>query len=262
MPKPPTIGICTPIPKTPVNPKGYMDGSDKRERLGFLTPEWHRARMRLAIPPGHSVAEIYEDGMEIGVARCKAVEDARRGGLKYLFFNDWDTILPADALYKLVYHLENNPQYGVAAGVYCLKSIPPYPMIVKEWGQGWNFDWTIGDIIWDVVGVPMGCTLLRLSLFDDLPTDAKPWFKTVDELLAGSDGDLQAIKATEDFYFCQRYINECAGKILVDGSLLCEHIDHATGYRYCLGEDSLPYKRLKELQEEGRKFAERLMSVS
>jgi len=75
------------------------------------------------MPPGHTQIEVYADGMEVGVARCSAVQAARDAGLKYLFFIDWDTLIPPDSLLKLCYFLDNNPDYDIAAGMYCMKSI-------------------------------------------------------------------------------------------------------------------------------------------
>ena len=217
------------------------------KHLGLITPEWQRARTALAIPPGHAQVEVYADGMEVGAARNAAVQYAREAKLKYLMFIDWDTLIPADALVKLSYFLDNNPDFGVASGMYCMKSMPPFPLLWRDWNKGVDFDWTMGDLIKErVVGIPMGCCLLRLDLFDKLPTSAeKPWFKTVDEpvLVGGTWGRMMM---TEDLWFTKRFTDECQGKIAVDTSVWCEHICHATGRRYTLGEDALPMKRLRE----------------
>lgn len=269
-----SIGVCTPIPMVPVDSGGivmekvakaralledeavnlkecrrlldeaYAASKDESRHLGLITPEWHRARTALVCPPGHSLIEVYADGMEVGVARCSAVQAARESGLKYLFFNDWDTITPSDALLKLAYYMDNNPDVGVVSGVYVMKSIPPFPLIWRSWNEGVFFDWTPGDTLENLVGAPMGCALLRLSLFDSLPqTPETPWFKTVADTVKVGHG-WQQQRLTEDLYFCIRYVRESAGKISVDTSILCEHICHHTGRRYRLGDDSLPMKRM------------------
>jgi len=275
-----SIGICTPIPMVPVDEGKilkdkvaeaalYLEAGDtsasleslrnalvrsasatQEKHLGLLTPEWQRARTSLVVPPGHAVIEIFADGMEVGVARCAAVQVARENGLKYLFFIDWDTLIPPDSLLRLSYFLDNNPDYDVAAGMYCMKSIPPFPLIWKEWNAGVFFDFTLGDVIKEgLVGIPMGCTLLRLSLFDKIPHTAdNPWFQTVDKpVFCG--GKWGRMMMTEDLWFTKRYTDEVDKehkKIMVDTGLWCEHIDHATGKRYTLGEDSLPMKRFRE----------------
>lgn len=276
-----SIGICTPIPMVPVDQgtivkakvaeaaqrleAGDAEGSlqslreslltsqDKERHLGLITPEWQRARTGIAMPPGHAAIEVFADGMEVGVARCSAAHAAREAGLKYLFFIDWDTLIPADALLKLSYFLDNNPDYDIASGLYCMKSIPPFPLMWRhEWNRGVDFDWTLGDVIKDgVIGIPMGCCLLRLSLFDKLAqTPDNPWFQTIDKpVFCG--GRWGRMMMTEDLWFTKRYTDEIDRehrKIMVDTSVWCEHICHATGRRYTLGEDALPMKRLREKQ--------------
>ena len=223
------------------------------KHLALLTPEFQRARTSLAIPPGHAPMEIFADGMEVGVARCAAVQCARDAGMKYLFFIDWDTLIPADALLKLTYFLDNNPDYDMAAGMYCMKSIPPFPLIWKDWNVGVYFDFTLGDMLKEgIVGIPMGCTLLRLSLFDKMTHTAEnPWFKTVDQpVLCG--GKWGRMMMTEDLWFTKRYTDEvdtAHKKIMVDTSIWCEHICHTTGRRYTLGDDTLPVRRARAKAE-------------
>jgi len=274
-----SIGICTPIPKIPVD-QASLDRDKVRAaqqcldpqtsdlpaarrllaeatapppsqetHLGLITPEWQRARAVLQIPMGHAYVDVFADGMEIGVARCAAVNTAIAAGLRYLFLRDWDVIAPQDTLMKLVWHLENNPDYGLASGVYCQKSDPAPPLLWQEWNNGVFYDWTAGEVLkGGICGVPMGCCLLRLSLFDKLPNSREnPWFKTVDEPVR-IGADWHHARITEDLWFCKRYAEECQGKILVDTSIQCHHICHHTGRRYRLAEDSLPMKRARQRQ--------------
>jgi len=278
-----SIGICTPIPMVPVDSgtivkeklalaKSYLDGEvgnletaksllaecveapkDESKHLGLITPEWQRARTSLVIPFGQSNIEVFADGMEVGVARCAAIQASRDAGLKYLFFIDWDTIIPADVLMKLVYHLENNPDYDIASGMYCAKTIPAYPLLWREWNQGVDFEFTLGEVIRErVVGIPMGCALLRLSLFDKMNhTQEVPWFKTVNQpVFCGIQWGRMCL--TEDLWFTRRYTEEVDKehkKIIVDTSIFCDHICHQTGRRYNLAEDSLPVRKMKEKQK-------------
>lgn len=224
-------------------------GKSTDKHLALVTPEWQRARTGLVIPPGHAPIEIYADGMEVGVARCAAVQTAREANLKYLFFIDWDNIIHADALLKLSYFLDNNPDYDIASGLYCMKSLPPFPLLWRDWNVGVDFDWTMGDVIKErIVGIPMGCCLLRLSLFDKMAnTPENPWFQTIDKpVFCG--GKWGRMMMTEDLWFTKRYTDEVDKehkKIMVDTSIFLEHICHVTGRRYTLGEDTLPMRRLR-----------------
>ena len=168
--------------------------------------------------------------------------------MKYLFFLDYDTIPPADALSRLVYWLENHPEYDIAAGLYCTKSSPPWPLLWREWGNGVSWDFTLGEVLLEnVVGVPMGCTVVRVSLFNRLPhSQENPWFKTIAGTKLLGDGAMVPESGTEDLWFCQRVEKELHGKILMDTGIVCEHIDNKTGLRYGLPEDCLPKRRAKE----------------
>jgi predicted SAM-dependent methyltransferase len=235
-----SIGLCTPIPFEASTVPGVA-------RLARVTPEWQRARGALLFPLGNNIAEIYADGKSVDDARTDAVKEALAGGMKYLFFLDYDTIPPRDAVCRLVYHLENNPEYDIAAGLYCSKSNPTWPLLWREWGNGVSWDFTLGEVLKDrVVGVPMGCTLLRVSMFEKLANDASnPWWRTVRNTIDDGDGPVPQ-GGTEDLWFCQRLEKELHGKILMDTGVLCEHIDNSTGLRYTLPEDCLPRRRAKE----------------
>ena len=220
--------------------------SDEKH-LGLMTPEWMRIRMNLVCPMGHSLQEIYVDGMEVGQARCFAVNQARRARVKYLFFLDWDVIPPQDVLNYLVYHLENNPEVDVASGMYCGKWLPPYPMFWKDWSGGVCFDWAVTEVQEKVVGIPMGCALIRMTVFDRLSHDEeKPWFKTTNE-----STPTHVKRETEDMWFLHRAQEECQAKILIDTTILCGHIDPKTGLVYTLPRDSLPVRRFEEHQHDG-----------
>jgi len=129
----------------------------------MITPQFMRARMMLNIPYGYNAAELRCDGFEVGDARTKVVERCRETGADWLFFIDYDVIVPPYAFKQLMYRTVTHPDYDVFAGVYCVKEHPAIPIIYRRWGEGPCWDWTVGDVIAPVVGVPMGCTLLRLS---------------------------------------------------------------------------------------------------
>lgn len=236
-----SIGICSPIPFEDSAAPGVR-------RLARVTPEWQRARSSLIYPLGNNIAEIYADGYGVDQARTEAVKEAFAGKMKYLFFLDYDTIPPRDAVCRLAYHLDNNPEYDVAAGLYCSKSNPTWPLLWREWGKGVSWDFVLGDVLkTGVLGVPMGCTLIRVSMFDRLPnTEVNPWFRTVRRAIDDGDGQPVMEGGTEDLWLCQRIEKELHGKILMDTGVLCEHIDNATGLRYTLPEDCLPRRRAKE----------------
>lgn len=236
-----SIGICTPIPMVDSTMRGV-------KRLAPITPEWHRARTSLLSPVGNNIAEIYVDGFTVAGARNKAAHEAVDAKMQYLFFLDYDTIPPPTALCRLVYHLENHPEYDIAAGLYCTKSNPPWPLLWREWGNGPSWDFTLGELLLDkVVGVPMGCTVVRVSLFNRLPhSEENPWFRTTEGPRVLGSGAMVPEFATEDLWLCQRLQEELHGKILMDTAVVCEHIDNRSGIRYVLPDDCLPQRRANE----------------
>jgi predicted SAM-dependent methyltransferase len=224
------------------------------KRLAPITPEWHRARSSLLNPVGNNIAEMYVDGYSVADARNRAAQEAVDAKMKYLFFLDYDTIPPANALCRLVYHLENHPEYDIAAGLYCTKSSPPWPLLWREWGLGVSWDFTLGEVLLEkVVGVPMGCTVVRVSLFKRLShSEENPWFRTITGPRVLDGGEIALEFSTEDLWLCQRLEKELHGKILMDTGVVCEHIDNGSGIRYVLPDDCLPKRRAAE-QVSGRK---------
>ena len=225
-----SISISTPVP--------LVKNDEGKWRFPRITWEFHEARLDLQIPIGRTVQALKCVGVPIDVARNNVVKKALELDNQYLFFLDWDVIVPAVALTRLIYLADNYPEYDVFSGLYCTKSNPPHPLIWKSLTQeGIDYDWTVGELL-EPMGVPAGCMLLRMSLFKNLPyTEETPWFKTIENL------------CTEDLYFCKRLHEETKSRILLDTGIQCGHIDWETGTMYCLPSDALPWRRWKEKYE-------------
>ncbi len=199
------------------------------------------------------------DGWEIGEARCKVVAEAKERRVKYLFFLDWDVLIPPTTLVRLVYLAENNPEFDVFSGIYCLKQDPPEVLVWRgEWGNGISWNWTLNDVLTDVVGVGTGCMLIRMSVFDKLDPSI-PYFKTSIEHNENPDGSFTRKEMTDDIWFCKRVIEEAKSRIMVDTGILCGHIDNATGVVYTLPDDCLPIRRhdaiiLKQAEEKSQRW--------
>ena len=232
------VAFCTPIP---------LVNGPNGPRLSMVTTEWHRKVSNLVMPTNFNKVTVQTDGMEVGDARNKAAQlvlDANPRP-KYLFFLDYDVLPAHDAIQKLLYRAQTNPDHDIFAGVYCSKVDLSEPLIYKSWGEGPYWDWTVGDLLSEgVVGVHMGCTLIRTSLFERLESsEEKPWFLTQNRAEFNHTG-LQFVHGTEDLYFCKRVCDEIGpNRIFVDTSVLCGHIDHATGRIFGLPKDSPPVKR-------------------
>lgn len=233
------LAICTPIPYE-MTPAGTLAPA-------MVSVDWQRARAGLMIPTNYNLVEVYVDGEEVGDARNIAVARimAHKPRPKYLFFLDYDVIPAYDAVTKLIYRAEHFPDYDIFAGVYCAKGEPPEPLIYKGDGHGAFWDWTIGDLLFDITGVHMGLTLIRTSLFDKLQWDeSRPLFLSENGVEVKAGGVCRR-RGTEDLYFCRRVHEETNGKILVDTSVLAPHLDHSSRRQVGLPMDSLPVKRAR-----------------
>lgn len=233
------IAICTPIPFVRA-PNGQL----VKERI---TVDWHRARMAMGVPTNIIMAELAVDGLEIGEARCVAVQKMFEAPTtpEFILFIDYDVVVPFDALTKLFFRARCYPDYDIIAGVYCSKGSPSEPLIYMHDSEGPYWDWAVGDLIFDLASVHMGLTLIRTSLFERLEsTDEKPWFQSRNDRSV-VDGKMTSFRGTEDIYFCKRAREEAGAKIMVDSSVYCGHQDIATGRLYALPLDSPPVLRAK-----------------
>lgn len=222
-----------------------------QEILDTITVQWHRHRTGLALGTNCNFIQFYEDGKEIGEARDSAVRRllAHDPQPKYLFFLDDDVLPLFDAFVKLFFRLQTEPEFDIAAGVYCVKGFHD-PLIYAGDGCGPFWDWAVGDLLTTkshgITGTHMGLTLIRTSLFQRMldagvVNDNVPFFKTVKETWQN-----KSRSGTEDLYFYQ-LANKVGCQIVVDTSVLAGHIDKKTGVTWGLPLDSPPAKRAKWL---------------
>lgn len=252
------LAICSPHRKRQL-PNGQWV-------IDTVSVEWHRRRTALGLPTNCNFIEFFADGMEVGDARTQVVYRCLQHNPqpKYLFFLDDDVLPDHDALTKLYYRLQTNPNIDVACGVYCCKGqIPSDPLIYKDFGEGGFWDWAIGDILTTnshgIKACHMGLTLIRMSLFQKMLdkgiiNDTIPFFKTVSET-ERVNGVMKNRQGTEDLWFFS-YAEDVDCQILVDTSVLAGHYDKNTGITWGLPEDSPPVQRAKWLHKDDRKEAE------
>jgi len=254
------LAICTPIP--------YEMTAAGNLAPAMITPDFHRARMSLAVPTNYNMIEVFVDGEEVGDARNIAVQRVmeHKPRPKYLFFLDYDVIPQHDAINKLIFRAEHFPDHDIFAGVYCAKGSPPEPLLYEGDGTGCFWDWSIGDLLFNIKGVHMGLTMIRTSLFDKMKFDeSNPLFVTENEMIQ-TPGGVCRRRGTEDLYFCRRVREEVkeGGKILVDTSVLAPHVDHGSRMQVGLPMDSTPVKRARflrfgeEIPKKGKKLLKAL----
>ncbi len=247
------------------NPKneeiGVVMGIPSR---GSVRIEWSVMMRSLQAPVNGSLATKTVLNAPVAQAREMVANWAIENNARYLFFVDDDVLIPTNGLRRLVYHLDNNPEWDLVSGVYVTKVNPdqlppdkPEPLVFGgEPGRPLAFwDWKL-DEMFPIWGCGMGCVLSRVDAFKKIEAPDFAFEDSVDGMESYSMG--------EDLYFCRK-LHEAGGKMYADGGLLCGHIDDE-GRIHSLPMESHPiqsadaevlqrFKLLEQVQEEKGKKA-------
>lgn len=224
------------LPKTYPNFTTLMRAVPYTDRP--LPPKLVRSFATMSSPMATTTIDVERHRMAVDEARQSMAEDAIRNNVKYLFFWDEDVLLLPHTLCELIYFLEHYPKFAVVGGIYCIKRPRPEPMVFKGRGCGPYWDWKAGEVF-EVDGISMGATLIRVDCFKDLP---KPWFKTVQDNTPQLDGVPMQEYWSEDLYFCNLLRTNTKWRIAAHGGLLLPHVDVKTGEEYVLPPDSKPLR--------------------
>lgn len=223
--------------------------------------DWHLAVRSLLLPANSRIVELYrrsylkDDGkmsIPLEVAQTELIESAIKRGGKYILFVEDDTIPPPAVLLELGRVLENaDPSVMVCGGVYTTRTHPPEPIVYKGPMEGCTWDWKLGDIFpcW---AVGMGCTMIKLELFQKMP---KPWFKrltTLEEVRqfpelfpeAEEPAIGKKIGCGEDMFFYTK-LAKMGYKVLAHGGVLPVHWDITENIGFWLPKGSPPVKGVK-----------------
>jgi len=208
----------------------------------LITPEMVAA-MATQHPPTHmSDGYLVVKGLPVEKARELIAEKAVECGAKYLWFVDDDTIPPPNAMQKLIYFLDNYPEYKAVGGIYVTKADVSAPVCFRGEGKGSFWHWKKGDIF-EVTGIGAGCLMIAVDVFKELP---KPWFtfSTVyNDQISETTPALDAV--SEDIHFCQ-LVRKAGYKIAGHGDVLCAHYDLHSNKFFYLPPDSYPMRNDSE----------------
>lgn len=178
-------------------------------------------------PFAQSLATLRKDGecivaMQIGSliyeSRNKLAQRALELECDYVMWFDSDMIIPADALTKMVKHMEEGKD--MVTGVYYRRQPPFTPVLFKTLGvndqvgswEGYN-DYPENEMF-ELDGAGFGCVMIKSSVLLDMIANKGNWF----EPLAGFGEDLSFfIRAKELGY-----------KLYCDPSIQCGHIGRLT----------------------------------
>lgn len=209
--------------------------------LGMVSIRFMFGAMRMQMPTNGQVFQHIIEGMEVGEARNKAVEDLmllkKEERPKYLFFLGDDMIPEWDGFVKLYEEMEEG-RWDMLTGLYHLKGEPSTPLMWRDDYVGRmkpGKDFTVGDVVRvDLTGLDF--TLIRVELLEKMKS---PWFKTgpssysemydvevIEPYLVGG-----FVSHTEDAWFIQKS-KEFGAKIGVHTGVRVAHLDVNSGSVY------------------------------
>lgn len=207
-----------------------IEGHQERRRIligvpmtGLIRSEWHHARVAQYVPCNWSssdhiyqLPELVPLGFSVADARNVITHTAVTAGFEWLFFNDSDTILPPECFIRLNEYMRD-PKVPVVCGLYFAKCDPPEPLVYRGRGNSYFRNWKLGDKVW-LDGIPMGCTLIHVSLLKAMHADA-PWYmaggtQRVKQVFDTpkirwedpESGAVRTFQGTEDLAWCDRVL--------------------------------------------------------
>ena len=170
---------------------------------------------------------LFMENMEVGEAYNQVIkmilENNDLKTFKFLLTLEEDNAPPADGLMKLY---ESIDEYDAVGGLYWTKGEMGQPMCYGNPAEmPLNFipQVPIPDTITPCNGLGMGFTLFRMEMLKDSRFEYGNWFKTKQELVAGSGVQMM----TQDLYFFQKAL-ELGYKFACDSRVKVGHYDAST----------------------------------
>ena len=140
--------------------------------ISNVTHDWSNSMAGLGGGLGVTVLRLQIRNYRVDIAKERLAEMAIKNGCQWMLFVDDDTILPQNALMKMIKLWKSDPKYKVISGVYWSKSDPSFPLIFKGNLEGSYWDWKTTDLI-EADAAGAGCLFIDLDMLKKMP---KPWF--------------------------------------------------------------------------------------
>lgn len=177
--------------------------------LSLVTDKWAVCLAQMQYPIAiQGEIHFFRGKGTVGEKRNKAVKYALDNGFDRILFLDDDVIMPPNAIRKMWLHDKE-----IISGVYYTKREESMPIVIeKEGGGAWvNYP---KDKIFEAWGHPMGCSLIKTSVFKDMNY---PYFHTPDD-------NSQLKRGTEEHLFWKQ-CDSLGIRRFIDPTIQCGHID-------------------------------------
>lgn len=233
---------------------------------GLVRIEWVMGRYGQVVPCNWSSSDMVQFldqysplGFMVADARNLVATRAVEQDFEWVLFIDHDTIPPPHMVLTFNEYMLSG-DVAVVSGLYFTKGVPSEPLIYRGNGTSYYQNWKFGDKVW-VDGVPMGCTLINVSLLKVMYENSESYmignmptrriFQTPSRIgIDPQTGGLSAQSGTEDLFWCDRVIKEEVLKkagwkdlakkkypFLIDTSVFCRHIDNSGNQFPARGEE-------------------------
>lgn len=144
---------------------------------GMVRIEWADRRYSQIIPTNWSLSDYKQYinatmpmRFQVSDAQNIIVQRALEQDFEWLWFIEQDNLLPQDGFIRANQYMIDK-KVPVVSGLYFTKSVPPEPILYRDWGKGYFKDWKLGDKVW-VKGIPTGCVLIHMSILKAMWKDA------------------------------------------------------------------------------------------
>ncbi len=182
---------------------------------GTVRFEW-RAGLQQTMPTNWAHIEAAYLGFPLADAENLIAKACVEGGYEWLLMIEDDNVLPPGAFIRLNQWMIKKT-HPIVGGLYFTKSVPPEPMIYREWGKGYFADWKMGQAV-ACRGLPFGCTLIHASiikaLWDQAPeymvgeTKTRKVFFQPDDMKVDAEGNYYMASGTTDLNFCNQIVKD------------------------------------------------------
>ncbi len=207
-------------PKEKPKEKPKKIKTEKKENLILIgTPCYRTIHIRtvqaimdtLRVHP--EAVHAFQNGVFVHENDNNLVELAKQKKATHLFLVEHDMVFEPDTLGKL---LEQDKD--VIAASYNHRTLPLHPMIYQQAPDTKELYLMNYETLWPketfkCFGVPTGCTLIKMSVFDKIK---KPYFS----FKYKKNGK---IKMSQDMYFCKK-VNEAGLEVWADPNIMISHI--------------------------------------